>query len=64
VDNVTAEQYEENLDKDRSDLLERFKIEDGHALRAVKDAVKSMKNIDEVKNVIEGLREETTSDEQ
>ena len=32
-----------------------YKIEDVHALRAVKDAVRSMKNIGEVKIVIEGL---------
>ena len=34
-----------------------YKIEDVHALRAVKDAVRSMKNIDEVKIAIDGLTE-------
>jgi len=36
-----------------------YQIEDVHALRAVKDAVRSMKNIDEIKMVIDGLTGET-----
>ena len=36
-----------------------YKIEDVHALRAVKDAVRSMENIDEIKMVIDGLTVKT-----
>ena len=36
-------------------MPEIYQIEDVHALRAVKDAVKSLKNIDEIKIAIDGL---------
>jgi flagellar biosynthesis/type III secretory pathway protein FliH len=41
-----------------------YKIEDVPALRSVKDAVRSMKNIDEIKMVIKGLRDEAMSEKE
>jgi hypothetical protein len=41
-----------------------YQIEDTYALRAIKDAVKSMKNIDEIKMVIKGLTDEAMSNEE